>query len=34
MPNDLGNQITVLVSEGHPSNAVKLFFIKDIGMAL
>jgi len=32
MPNDLGNQITELVSEGHPSDAVKLFFTKGMGI--
>ncbi len=32
MPHDLGNQITGLVSEGHPSDAVKLFFTKGMGI--
>ena len=31
MPADFGNQITEMVSEGHPSDAVKLFFTKGMG---
>jgi pimeloyl-ACP methyl ester carboxylesterase len=32
MPADFGNQITEMVSEGHPSDAVKLFFTKGMGI--
>jgi len=32
MPADFGNQITEMVSEGHPNDAVKLFFTKGMGI--